>query len=143
MTRHKCVFVMDQFWTVNYWHWITDALPKALVFAELRDRFPECKPLTYDTGFARQYLKLLGFDDIATYERRSLVHTCRALLPSHSAPTPRRYRSCARSAAPYSPPPPPPLPPPPERAAAGHRSCAGASRGGLGARRRPLAHQLG
>ena len=85
VTRHKCVFVMDQFWTVNYWHWITDALPKALVFAELRGRFPECKPLTYDTGFARQYLKLLGFDDIATYERRSLVHTCRALLPSHSA----------------------------------------------------------
>lgn len=25
---HSCLMVIEQFWTVNYWHWTTDALPK-------------------------------------------------------------------------------------------------------------------
>ena len=27
--RSRCLLVMEQFWTANYWHWLTDALPKA------------------------------------------------------------------------------------------------------------------
>ena len=44
--RSRCLLVIEQFWTANYWHWLTDALPKALVFAAMRDAGqldPQCK----------------------------------------------------------------------------------------------------
>ena len=26
---HQCLMPIEQFWTANFWHWTTDALPKA------------------------------------------------------------------------------------------------------------------
>ena len=140
VTRHKCVsrwMVLDG----QLRRWIPtrcrgrSSSPSCATASRSASRSP--------TILVRAGVKLLGFDDIATYERRSLVRTCRALLPSSRRSTPRRYRGCAvrgavlprrrrrrrrrrRSA--------PPL---------GTDRAAGAPRGGLSARRRPLAHQLG
>lgn len=89
LSAHRCLFVVDQFWTVNFWHWTTDALPKALLFAEsVRERHPRCRLLTYDFPWTRQYLALLGLSAPETavyYKPSTLYFGCKVLVPSPSA----------------------------------------------------------
>ena len=85
--RSRCLLVIEQFWTANYWHWLTDALPKALLFATMREAGlfdPECKVLAYDLGWNRQFLALAGYDDsqVLAYDATRLDHACRVLLPT-------------------------------------------------------------
>ena len=88
--RSRCLLVIEQFWTANYWHWLTDALPKALLFIEMRDAAqldPECKVLAYDLGWNLPYLQLAGFEagQVLPYDPTAVHHACRVLLPSPSA----------------------------------------------------------
>ncbi|KAL1518446.1 hypothetical protein AB1Y20_002738 [Prymnesium parvum] len=86
---HACLMPIEQFWTANYWHWTVDALPKALLFAELRQTLaaPPCKLLAYDFAWTRQHLSLLGLpaSAIAHHSPRALHFACRVLLASPSA----------------------------------------------------------
>ena len=88
---HACLYPLEQFWTVNYWHWTTDALPKAILFAELAssgevDGLGRCKLLAYDFPWTRQYLRLLGLEGAAVYYKpHTLNFACRLLVPTPSA----------------------------------------------------------
>jgi len=92
VVRHSaCLLVVEQFWTANYWHWLTDALPKALVFREMREQglLPKdsnCKLLSYSLGWNRQYLQLAGFarSQLLPYRRDTLEHACRVFVASAS-----------------------------------------------------------
>ena len=92
LSAHRCLYVLEQFWTVNYWHWASDALPKALLYAELvaSGAYPECRVLAYDFPWTRQYLSLaLGSTNASwqvVYSKPStLYYACRVLLPTPSA----------------------------------------------------------
>ena len=79
MRRSRCLLVIEQFWTANYWHWLTDALPKALLFIEMRDAAqldPECKGLAYDLGGNLPYLQLAGFEagQLLPYDPTAVHH---------------------------------------------------------------------
>ena len=89
--RSACLLVVEQFWTANYWHWLTDALPKALTFREmgaqgLLPRDASCRLLTYSLGWNRQYLQLAGFarSQLLPYRRDTLEHACRVFVASAS-----------------------------------------------------------
>ena len=94
LSAHRCLFVLEQFWTVNYWHWTTLALPKALLFAEylaakVRTGTPStspCQVLAYDFPWTSQLLRMvLGEQLYATsvlrYRPGTLYYACRVLLP--------------------------------------------------------------
>ena len=87
---HQCLLPIEQFWTVNYWHWVTDALPKALLLRTLRETHPAathgCKILAYPFPWTRQYLAAAAdAADAVYYSPRRLDYACRVLLPSPSA----------------------------------------------------------
>ena len=89
LSAHQCLFVLEQFWTVNYWHWTTDALPKALIFKDvIHGHLSACRLLAYDFPWVRQYLSLLGLEGAETtvfIRPRTLYFACRVLVPSPSA----------------------------------------------------------
>ena len=57
LSAHRCLFVLEQFWTANFWHWTTDALPKVLLYkpafsqSAIRAVFHPCRgPRRYSTS---------------------------------------------------------------------------------------------
>ena len=90
LAAHRCLFVLEQFMTVNYWHWLTDALPKALLYAEMAGEAEGCKVLAYDFPWTRPFLAIVlgqqrAHDAMLPYRPSTLYHACRVLLPFPSA----------------------------------------------------------
>lgn len=91
LSAHRCLFVLEQFWTVNYWHWTTLALPKALLFAEhMAVARQGCQLLAYKFPWTSQLLRMvlgeeLYASSVVFYRPTTLYYACRVLLPSPSA----------------------------------------------------------
>jgi capsular polysaccharide biosynthesis protein len=59
-------------WTGGYYHWITESLPRAI---QLKKEFPECEILlpNYTSGFHKESLELLGYEDIKVFPDKNLL----------------------------------------------------------------------
>jgi len=64
--QHRQFGLVHSVWTLGYYHWLTESLPRALI---LRQAFPDAVPLLPSRRYEGYVgsLKALGFDDVAFF----------------------------------------------------------------------------
>lgn len=82
----KAIWIKDD-WSNNYYHWLTDALPRLLLDESISKDYVVLIPEYYaHFTFIPESLKLLGFTP-HFFNRKSSVYIKKLLLPSHTSIT--------------------------------------------------------
>jgi capsular polysaccharide biosynthesis protein len=81
--NNPTVIIFDT-WTKNYYHWITQALPRLLLAQQTNQQFTLLLPQDHQSEFHKASLKLLQVDSWQTIERKNQYYDVRNLwYPSH------------------------------------------------------------
>jgi capsular polysaccharide biosynthesis protein len=81
--KQPCVVVHDP-WTKNYYHWITQALPRLLLVQQLNESFTLLLPEDHQSEFHLTSLKLLGIESWQPIERKDQYYYVHNLwYPTH------------------------------------------------------------
>lgn len=92
----KGVWIIDN-WSMNYFHWFTDALSRLLAFKETGEKAPVVLPKTYqELSFVRDSLRMLE-QEVYFYEPSRKLGLDTLYLPSHTAPRGNYNASLIRS----------------------------------------------
>lgn len=82
--RENPYLVVHDQWTQNYYHWITQALPRLKQAMEVVDKFILLLPAHHRTEFHTRSLKLLGVEEVLYFETDHTYYEVHNLLyPAH------------------------------------------------------------
>lgn len=77
------LMIHDQ-WTLNYYHWMTQALPRLIMFLKVESSFILLLPKTYTSEFHSTSLKMLGVENWVSFETGKNYYRVQNLIyPSH------------------------------------------------------------
>lgn len=84
LNRNKCYAVIHDQWTQNYYHWITQALPRLLMLQQANKSFLLLLPEDHQTEFHISSLRLMGVNSWETLTVGDIYYEIQNLsYPSH------------------------------------------------------------
>jgi len=82
---NKGVWIIDN-WSYEYFHWLTDALPRLIVAEKFMDNHEILLPIKFRKSPYIDALKLLNFE-VRFFNEKYRLTVKELLIPSHTAPT--------------------------------------------------------